>query len=95
MGPGKYRPCSSCDSNSNRIRGELRCYDDRKLLHIAVDLSMGAPVEMTLKGERNIQHNGYFLQYNQQSRSIHFQPFGDPEVLEFYLDEICTLRYSS
>ncbi|EGQ26855.1 ATP synthase F1 [Sporosarcina newyorkensis 2681] len=55
---------------------------------------MGDPIEITLKHSKNIQHNGYYLEFNKNNRVIHFQPFGDADVQEFALADICTIRYS-
>ncbi|WP_342536970.1 hypothetical protein [Sporosarcina sp. FSL K6-3508] len=93
MSSRKFRPCNSCDSShvSNR---ETRCYDEKKLIHILVDLMMGDPIEITLKQSKNIQHNGYYLEFDKNNRVIHFQPFGDADVKELALADICTIRYS-
>lgn len=94
MASRKFRPCKGCDSPSIPKR-EIRCYDDRKIIHILVDLTMGAPVEIVLKEDKSYQQNGYYLQFDRNKRVIHFQPFGDSTVQEIELTEICTIKYSS
>lgn len=94
MASRKYRPCKGCDSSLPSKR-ELRCYDDKKIIHILVDLSMGAPVEITLKESKDHQQNGYFLRFDRHKRLLYFQPFGDVAVQEIFLSDICTIKYSS
>ncbi|ARD48919.1 hypothetical protein SporoP37_12575 [Sporosarcina sp. P37] len=94
MSSRKFRPCRHCDSSYIPAR-KMRCYDEKKIIHILADLTMGAPVEITLKDSKEFQHNGYYLQYDRKSYLVHFQPFGDPGVLEIDVSEICTIRYSS
>ncbi|MDV6378746.1 hypothetical protein ORD22_11020 [Sporosarcina sp. GW1-11] len=89
-----FRPCKGCDP-PNISKREPRCYDDKKIVHILVDLSMGAPVEITLKESKDHQQNGYYLQFDRNKRLIHFQPFGDSTVQEISLVDICTIKYSS
>ncbi|PIC99979.1 MULTISPECIES: hypothetical protein [unclassified Sporosarcina] len=76
-------------------RRKARCYDEKKVVHILVDLTMGAPVEITLKDSKEVQHNGYYLQFDRKNRTIHFQPFGESEVQEIDVGDICTIRYGS
>lgn len=76
-------------------RRKARCYDVKKIVHILVDLTMGAPVEITLKDSKDVQHNGYYLQFDRKIRTVHFQPFGDSEVQMIDVEDICTIRYGS
>ena len=76
-------------------RRKARCYDEKKIVHILVDLTMGAPVEITLKDSKDVQHNGYYLQFDRKIRTVHFQPFGDSEVQMIDVEDICTIRYGS
>ncbi|WP_303968710.1 hypothetical protein [Sporosarcina ureae] len=94
MSSRKYRPYNDYES-PNISKRKARCYDQRKIVHILVDLPMGAPVEITLKESRGIQHNGYYLQFDRKKRTVHFQPFGEPEVEEIDVEDICTIKYSS
>lgn len=90
----KFRPCIGCDSPSRKKR-EIRCYDERKIIHILVDLTMGVPVEITFKDSKDHQHNGYYLQFERNERIIHFQPFGESSVQEIPFATICTIKYST
>ena len=94
MSAKKFRLYDDYDSPYIPKR-KARCYDKRKIVHILVDLTMGAPVEITLKDSKGIQYNGYYLQFDRKNRTVHFQPFGEPEVQEIDVEDICTIRYSS
>ena len=94
MAARRFRPYSDYES-SFIPRYRTPCYDQKKVLHILVDLTMGAPVEITLKDSKEIQYNGYYLQFDRKARTIFFQPFGDSEVQEMDVENICTIRYSS
>ncbi|ARJ39679.1 hypothetical protein SporoP8_12815 [Sporosarcina ureae] len=94
MSSKKFRPPHDYDV-PYISRRKARCYDEKKIVHILVDLTMGAPVEITLKDSKDVQHNGYYLQFDRKIRTVHFQPFGDSEVQMIDVEDICTIRYGS
>ncbi|PIC77048.1 hypothetical protein CSV74_07170 [Sporosarcina sp. P19] len=94
MSSRKFRPHHDYDVPYIPKR-KARCYDEKKIIHILADLTMGAPVEITLKDSKEVQYNGYYLQFDRKVRTIHFQPFGDSDVQEIDVEDICTIRYGS
>lgn len=93
MAQRKLRDCTGCNASQLPKPRGVQCYDERKLLHVIIDLEMGSPVEIFFKENPKVELAGYYLRYNRQPRTIHFQLFGGSEVQEISLSEICIIRF--
>lgn len=71
------------------------CYEERHIVHILTEFTMGTPVAVTFTDAGQPALNGYFLAYDRSRKVLHIQPGGESAVREFRLSDICTIRYRS